>query len=96
MMGIKTAAIDLEQALIDPGSVFDTPEDVAACEGINREQKVEVLRRWGYDSLELEVAEEENMTGGERDILDRVVRVLTLLGVEPDIRHRPPTKQGAI
>jgi hypothetical protein len=96
LMGIKTAAIDLEQALIDPGSVFETPEDVAACAVIDREQKVEILRRWGYDSLELEVAEEENMTGGEQDILDRVVRVLALLGVEPDIRHRPPTKQGAI
>jgi hypothetical protein len=84
----------LQQALLDPVSVFGKPEDVVACDTLTIEQKAEILRRWGYD--ELEVAEEENMTGGEPDILDRVVKALASLGVEPDIRHRPPTKQGGI
>ena len=95
-MAEESTGIDLEQAMIDPASVFNEPEDVVACDTIDLEQKIEILRRWGYDSLELEVAEEENMTGGERDVLDRVVKALESLGVEPDIRHRPPTKQGAI
>ena len=95
-MSKPNTAFDQEKALLDPASVFDTPEDVATCDAIDVDLKVEILRRWGYDMLELEVAEEENMTGGEPDILDRVVKALESLGVEPDIGHRPPTKQGAI
>lgn len=89
-------AFDLEQALLDPSAVFDAPEDVVACDTIQKEQKVEILRRWGYDALELEVAEEENMTGGEPDLLDRVLKAFESLGVKPDIGRRPPTKQGAV
>ncbi len=88
--------IDVERALLDPTSVFASPGDVVSAEGIDRETKIEILRRWGYDSLELEVAEEENMIGGEPDMLDRVVKALELMGVEPDILRRPPTKQGGI
>lgn len=95
-MNDASAAIDIEQALLDPSAVFDAPEDVVADDRIQKEQKIEILRRWGYDALELEVAEEENMTGGEPDMLDRVLKALESLGVEPDIGHRPPTKQGTL
>jgi hypothetical protein len=86
----------LEQALLDPTSVFKAPEDVAAADDLTLDQKTDILRRWGYDALDLEVAEEENMGGGEPDLLDRVVRALESLGVEPNLRNSPPTKQGAI
>lgn len=86
----------LEQALLDPTSVFKAPEDVAAADDLTLDQKTDILRRWGYDALDLEGAEEENMGGGEPDLLDRVVRALESLGVEPNLRNSPPTKQGAI
>ena len=86
----------LEQALLDPTSVFSAPEDVAAQDGLAPEQKAEILRRWGYDALDLEVAEEENMGGGEPGLLDRIVKALESLGFEPNLRHGSPTKQGAI
>lgn len=86
----------LDQAMLDPASVFETPEAVAACGDLERDQKAEILRRWAYDALELEVAEEENMKDGEPPLLDRIVKALRTLGVEPDLTHRPPTKQGAI
>ena len=95
-MSNEEIELDLDQAMLDPTSVFAGPEDVVASEEMTDAQKVEILRRWGYDALELEVAEEENMTGGEPDILDRVIKALEAMGVEPDIRHRPPTKQGGI
>jgi len=86
----------LEQALLDPTSVFKVPEDVATQNGLVPEQKAEILRRWGYDALDLEVAEEENMGGGEPDLLDRIVKTLKSLGFEPNLHNSPPTKQGAI
>ena len=95
-MTYENKDIDLTQALVDPESVFNAPEDVAECDSISNEQKVEILRRWGYDTLELEVAEEEGMKDGAPDLLARIVSALESLGVEPDLRHRPPTKQGSI
>ena len=95
-MNKKDSLIDVEQALLDPTSVFAGPDDVVSADGIDRETKIEILRRWGYDALELEVAEEENMTGGEPDRLDKVVKALERLGVEPDLLRRAPTKQGGL
>lgn len=86
----------LEQALLDPTSVFKTPEDVAAANDLTPEQRADILRRWGYDALDLEVAEEENMGDGEPSLLDRIVKALESLGFEPNLRNSPPTKQGAI
>ena len=86
----------LEQALLDPTSVFKTPEEVAAQSDLTPEQRADILRRWGYDALELEVAEEENMGDGAPSLLDRIVRALEGLGFEPNLSDSPPTKQGAI
>jgi hypothetical protein len=88
--------IDRDRALLDPPSVFEHPEDVVSADGLDHETKIEILRRWGYDALELEVAEEENMTGGEPSLLRRIAKALRAMGVEPDIIRRPPTKQGDI
>jgi hypothetical protein len=95
-MDRETPPIDVKQALLDPTSVFAAPEDILANGALDRDTKIEILRRWGYDALELQVAEEENMTGGEPNILDRIVRALLALGAEPDLERRPPTKQGSI
>lgn len=86
----------LEQALLDPTSVFKTPEEVAARTDLTLDQRADILRRWGYDALDLEVAEEENMGGGEPDMLDRIVKALASLGFEPNLHNSPPTKQGSI
>ena len=45
----------------------------------SHEQKAAILRRWAYDARELEVAEDEGMRDGERDLLDRVLRALDAL-----------------
>ena len=56
--------MDFERALLNPAREFAHPKDVLADMSLTLEQKVKVLRRWEYDALELEVAEEENMGGG--------------------------------
>ena len=72
--------IDLRKAVLNPALVFLGPEDVLQRDELTREQKIEVLRRWKFDALQLQVAEEENM-GSEQpsDILDRVLQALHAL-----------------
>ncbi len=76
--------IDLRKAILNPALVFRGPEDVLQRDELTREQKIEVLRRWKFDALQLQVAEEENM-GSEQpsDILDRVLQALHALNAGP-------------
>ena len=86
--------IDLEKALLNPSAVFSVPEDVLSAEGLTREQKIEILKRWEYDARELEVATEENMPGSNSSCLDDILKALDELGYDPDLEKDPPTKQG--
>ena len=72
--------------MLNPALVFLGPEDVLQRDELTREQKIEVLRRWKFDALQLQVAEEENM-GSEQpsDILDRVLRALHALNTGPNL-----------
>ena len=89
--------IDLRQAMLDPTVVFHDPEEVLQQDDLTRSQKIEILRRWKYDALQLQVAEEENMGGEEpSDILDRVLEALRALNAGPDVEHSPPTKHGGV
>ena len=86
--------IDVKKAMLDPTSVFKDPEEVVvASDELNRNQKIEILRRWEYDARQLEVAEEEaGMAVRRPDMFDRVVQALHALGAERDTEHSPPTK----
>ncbi|HEV8340754.1 MAG TPA: hypothetical protein VGR30_00100 [Candidatus Binatia bacterium] len=86
--------VDLEKALINPGSVFRTPEEVLQSNDLSREQKIEILRRWEYDVRELQVAEDESMTGPQPVTLDVVLNALRALGASSDPDRSAPTKQG--
>ncbi len=87
--------IDLRKAMLNPARVFRGPEDVLEGEELTREQKIEILDRWKFDALQLQVAEEENM-GSEQpsDILDRVLQALNALTTDPNLANSPPTKPG--
>ena len=65
-----------EQAKCDPASFFATPEAVLQSKQFTKEQKIAILQSWAYDARELEVADEENMAGGERDLMERILLAL--------------------
>lgn len=67
----------LDPALLDPGSVFASPEAVADHPSLTLEQKIAVLRSWEYDAAEVAVAEEEGMQGPESDLLQRILLTLS-------------------
>ena len=85
--------IDLNKAMLDPGSVFVEPKEVVTSEELTREQKIEILRRWEYDAHQMEVAEEEaGMALRCPELFDLVIQALHTLGSARDTEHTPPTK----
>lgn len=95
-MSADEIAVDVEKALLDPGSVFDTPEQVLDYPGLRREQKIEILRRWAYDASKLAVAEEEGMVGGKPSHLAEILSALHVFTGGYDVEHTPPTKQEGV
>jgi len=70
---MKDTAARLEAAILDPASVFRSPDQVEHDPTLGRDDKLAILRSWEEDARELAVAEEENMAGGEPSRLDEVV-----------------------
>lgn len=71
--------MNLEHALADPSSEFESPEAVLTEKGLTTEQKKAILERWRQDAKLLLQAEGENMGGGEPNMLDRVQQALDRL-----------------
>ena len=86
--------IDLEAALLNPAGCFKEPSDVVAEESLSREEKLRVLRQWDQDARQLAVAEEENMTGGEENMVGRVSKAILALGGGGERDSTAPTKLG--
>jgi hypothetical protein len=85
---------DIDQAMMNPVSVFKSPEAVVSAGDLSAKQKIEILRRWEYDARQLEVAGEEGMTGSQPDLFARIRAALHTLGYWPDPEKSAPTKQG--
>lgn len=71
--------MDIEEAIADPSSHFESPEAVLDDEKLTRAQKQAVLERWQQDARLLAEAEAENMAGGEPNLLHRVTVALSQL-----------------
>ena len=87
----------LEQAKLDPSSVYSQPNAVIQDDSLSDSDKIDILRRWAYDQLELMVAEEENMAGSQdNDCLDQILRALHQLGATIEINHPGASKHGEL
>lgn len=67
---------ELEAAMLNPGSMFASPEEVLENAELSRHQKIEVLLHWEYDAAVEAVALEEGMPGQESDLLQRILAAL--------------------
>ena len=86
---------ELEAAMLNPGSMFASPEEVLENAELSRHQKIEVLLRWEYDAAEEAVALEEGVPGQESDLLQRILVALGKLdGI--DVERVGPSKQHGI
>lgn len=88
-----TTRPDLDRALLDPPSVFATPEAVVAHPALATAEKIEILKRWAYDAADIAVAVEEGMPGAEEPLLRRITLALQLLAGPLDLDQAGPSKQ---
>jgi hypothetical protein len=76
--------VDLKRALLVPSAVFDSPQAVLSADGLTRDQKLEILRRWEFDAHAMHAAEEEDTGGAESPLIDRIHAALKELGAAGD------------
>lgn len=86
----------IAKAILDPPSVFDTPQDVLTDEDLTSSQRIEILRRWEYDACEISVAEDEGMPAQNGELLKQILQALQKLVGDIDTSKTPPTKQGGL
>jgi hypothetical protein len=86
---------ELERAVIEPSSVYETPEDVLADSRLDDAEKRRVLESWERDARELAVAEDENMAGGEPNRLNAVLAALAKLPAADERPRGPATLHGS-
>jgi hypothetical protein len=87
--------IDRERALTNPASEFDRPADVVKSKELSTEEKKKALKEWEVDARLMQVASEENMSGGEPSRLDEVKKAQAKVGGEAACEDAdPPTKTG--
>lgn len=87
---------EFEKALLDPQSVFETPQDVVHARGLSTASKIEILRRWEYNAAEEAVALEEGMPGEESGILREILLAIGELGGSIDTERTGPTKHHGL
>lgn len=73
--------MDRDEVLRHPSRHYDSPQAVVDDPNIPRERKIAILRQWAYDAQQLQVAEDENMGGGDASGLHGVLEALHRLGV---------------
>ena len=83
---------DLERALVNPASVFRSPNEVVENPDLPMARKREILRRWAWDGYLLQLASDEAMPEGrETPRLDEVKRAQLALEVsERSVSHTLP------
>jgi hypothetical protein len=80
--------MDLDRAMKNPASVFDTPEAVSASTELAAEQKLAILLQWKDQLLQFQAADDEGMrrsegaAGATTDVLGRVMSILSRLGAD--------------
>ncbi|GAB4222762.1 MAG: hypothetical protein Tsb005_15620 [Gammaproteobacteria bacterium] len=92
-------ASKLNQALRDPSSVFNRPNQILDHRELTAAQKINILERWRYDLCNELVAEEENMASNlesnqTSNLLETVLDAIHQLDASADIHRSSPTKQG--
>jgi hypothetical protein len=91
-----TTQPDMERALLNPPSVFVSPEAVLTHPALSKTQKIEILQRWLYDATDIAVAVEEGMPGGEETLLRRITLALQSLAGPLDLDRAAPSKQHGL
>ena len=62
----------IAKAIENPVKVFDSPQEIVNNDKLSLDKKLEILKSWEQDAIQLETSTGENMTGGEPSRLTEV------------------------
>lgn len=79
MSGLSTESGKLREAKQNPAAMFAKPQDVLTTNDLSHDEKRAILEQWKQDSMQLQQATAENMTGGEPSMIEDVVEALKAL-----------------
>jgi hypothetical protein len=79
MPSITNESGKLREAKQNPAAMFDGPQDVLAANDLSKDEKRAILEQWKIDSMALQQAADENMTGGEPSRIEDVVEAIKTL-----------------
>ncbi|WP_420566367.1 hypothetical protein [Thalassobaculum sp.] len=82
---------DLAAMMLSPYEYFPDPMAVARDDRLGKEEKLSILKSMEADARELEIADEENMGGGEQHSLASVRRAVR--AVDPEAAARSEAAQ---
>jgi hypothetical protein len=84
------------EAKANPTRYYRRPGEVIRDRRLSRPEKLAILEAWELEARELAVASEENMGGGEPNLLEEVVQARVDLGdvTDPEEEAGAPTKHG--
>lgn len=85
----------VENQQLDPSSMFASPTMLLECETLSNAQKIDLLRRWYLDAVEIAVAEEEGMPSRDGDLMREALLSLQQLAAI-DVDHVGPAKQHGL
>jgi 1-acyl-sn-glycerol-3-phosphate acyltransferase len=74
---------NMEEPQLDPGSKFGSPAALLKCDSLPDAQKIDILRHWQYDAMEIATAEDEGMPCHDTDLLHEVSLSLQQLASHP-------------
>ncbi len=88
-----------DEIMASPANCFEHPDDVLKDDILSDDEKYKILKQWESDARSLAVAEEENMVGGERNLLQEVLLSLKKIADRceqtlPNDHKESPTKSG--
>lgn len=68
---------NFKQALLGPGSVFSSPQELRDYPDLSRKQKIKIFRNWAYEAKAKDVAEGKDTKFGRHSQLNKILHALS-------------------
>jgi 1-acyl-sn-glycerol-3-phosphate acyltransferase len=91
----QSGPMSYERLQIDPSLAFASPAALLECDTLSHGRKIDLLRRWYQDAVEISVAEDEGMPARDSDLLRETLLSLQQLEAV-DVEHVGPSKQHGL
>lgn len=91
----ESGQMSIERLQTDPSLAFASPAALLECDTLSIRRKIDLLRRWYHDAVQISVAEDEGMPAHDSDLVRETLLSLQQLEAV-DVEHVGPSKQHGL